>query len=96
MYEILVASFEKAGALKPTGSEAKKTEITHLNIGMGNACAGHKRAKPVPKTASNENILEADENAGALKPTGSIQKKTTESVAGNKPEYWNRFELKPT
>lgn len=80
---------EKVGALKPTGSEAKKKEITHLNIGMGNACAGHNNAKPVPKTASKENILEADENVGALKPTGSREKKT-KSVDGNWPEYWDR------
>lgn len=44
----------------------------YLEIGTGYACAWHKSARVVFSFHFMENVEASVENAGALKPTGSI------------------------
>lgn len=76
----LLLSVENAGPFAPTGSRYKwncnkinyKHSLTHRNIGTGNPCAGHKRAKPWPSDRKKELLLSSVENIGLLAPTGSV------------------------
>lgn len=73
-------SVENAGPFAPTGSRYKwncnkincKHSLTHRNIGTGNPCAGHKRAKPWPSDRKKELLLSSVENIGLLAPIGSV------------------------
>lgn len=71
-------SVENVGALTPTGSTKTQLQLTqcesyntHLNIGTGNPCAGHRRAKLRFKERKNNPLLLSEENAGPFAPTGS-------------------------
>lgn len=67
---------ENAGALKPTGSKKWKNRLvaeTYLNIGIGNACAGHNKAKLSFVVISKVKLLAIEEKVGALNPTGSTK-----------------------